>query len=308
MKRIFKRTVKRIWLRLYRMNARLGLDSLFFRASYALAARLLGSRRVQQAFFPKQVALVQTFLQRTGLETTHPVTPTVRQLLLEETVLLWRYGSNPRGAWRAAEIERDVVVENWGLFEQAYSAGRGVLLLPSHFGLQRAIFPFMRQRGVVGPSVYANAKRWRLPAGYAMTDMERMLRSAQDLVEAQQALTAGGIAYILPDGSYGAVAVTLPFYNRQRHFKTGFAELVVSSGACAMPVTAVPRADGKLCITFYPPFTDSSPNSSQPERVELLVQQYATHLAHLWALSPGSAQHMHRHLYDTKIYAAESST
>ena len=81
MKRIFKRTFKRIWLRLYRMSARLGLDSLFFRASYASAALLLGSRRVQQVFFPKQVGLVQTFLQRTGLETTHPVTPTVRQVL-----------------------------------------------------------------------------------------------------------------------------------------------------------------------------------------------------------------------------------
>lgn len=299
--------MKRIWLRLYRMSARLGLESFFFRASYALAARLLGSRRVQQTFFPSQVALVKNFLQRTGLQATHPVTPAVRQLLLEETVLLWRYASNLSDKWSATEIERDFVVENWGLFEQAHSAGRGVLLLLSHYGLHRAIFPFMRQRGYDGPIVYANAKRRRLPAGYVMADLERMLRSAQDLVEAQHALTAGGIAYILPDGTYGGAAITLPFYDRKRHFKIGFAELVVSSGACAMPVTAVPRADGKLCITFYPPFTDSSPNMSQPERVEMLVRQYAAHLAHLWVLSPASAHHMHRHLYDTKIYAADAS-
>lgn len=243
--------MKRIWLRLYHVSARLGLDSLFFRVSYVLAAWLLGSRRVQQVFFPKQVALIQTFLQRTGLETTHPVTPTVRQLLLEERVLMWRYRSNPAGVWRAAEIERDVVVENWGLFEQAHGAGRGVLLLLSHYGLHRAIFPFMRQRGYDGPLVYFNAKRRRLPVGQELTELARMLRSAQDLVEAQHALTAGGIAYILPDGSYGGAAITLPFYDRERHFKIGFAELVVSSGACALPVTAIPRADGKLCITFY---------------------------------------------------------
>lgn len=303
MQRIFKR----IWLGLYRMSARLGLARPFFRASYALAAWLLGSRRVQQAFFPKQVALVQTFLQRTGLETTHPVTPTVRQLLLETTVLLWRYASNRAGTWRAAEIERDFVVENWDLFEQAHGAGRGVLLLLSHYGLERAIFPFMRQRGYDGPMVHFTAKQRRQPAGQEVTDLEMILRSAQDLVEAQQALASGGIAYILPDGTYGAASVTLPFYDRMRHFKIGFAELVVSSGACAMPVTAVPRADGSLCITFYPPFAAGSSNMSQSDRVEMLVQQYAEHLAQLWALSPGSARHkMHRHLHDTKIYAAET--
>lgn len=302
MKRIFKR----IWLRLYRLSARLGLESLFFRASYTLATRLLGSRRVQQVLFPNQVALVQSFLQRTELQATHPVTPTVRQLLLETTVALWCYVANPANAWSAAEIERDFVVENWHVFEQAHSAGRGVLLLLSHYGLSRAIFPFMRQQGHDGPMVYLKAKKRRLSVGQELTDLERMLRSAQDLVEAQQTLASGGVAYILPDGTYGATSVTLPIYDRMRHFKTGFAELVVSSGACAMPVTAVPRADGKLCITFYPPFEVGSPAMSQSARVEMLVRQYAAHLAQIWALSPGSTRHMHRHLHGTKVYVAES--
>lgn len=295
----YMRVLRDIWLRLYRISVAWGLERPYFQASCVLAWRLLGSYPVQKAFFPIQVDLIQQFMHATGLQATHSVPQTVQQRLLESTLMKWRY-ENAADCLSAKDIKRYFVFKNWHLFEQAQRSGRGVLFVLSHYGLPKVFIALMRQRGYHGKVIRLRIKQRLQAEGREVTQINRMLMSASDLMIAQEALTDGGIAYILSDGNHGAVAGVRALFGQMRPFRGGFAELAMTTGAVIMPVTAVPRKDGQVCITFFEPLDSGSAAINHQARVEHLITQYAEHLTQIYAHSPGSVRlnFMHRFLYD----------
>lgn len=279
----------RLWLALDRLSGLVGLERAWFRASCLVASRLLGSPVVHMRFAASRVDLFRRFLRETGLETTHPLEETVVQHLLEATLIRWRY-LHATDELRAAALARDVVMENESLLDQALRSGRGVLFVMSHHGLSEAFIEVMRHRGHEGRAVRRVVKKRLREAGREPTDLARSLMGAQDLLEAQRALAAGGIAYILPDGRYGRSGVRLPLYGRSHDIMTGFAELALSSGALVVPVATVADRDGTLRITFHDPFDPGPAEAGRQERTERLAGQYAVFLSRCWASSPGSVK------------------
>lgn len=298
-----------MWLRLDRLSAVLGLEHVYFRASWLLASRLLGSPVVQRRIASARVELFRRFLEATGLAEIHSVADTVRQHLLEATLVNWRYLHAAPGH-RDVVLARDVVVENGHLLEQALQSGQGVLFVMSHYGAPRVFIEAMRQRGYEGRAIRAKVKKRLRDAGEEVTDLARMLRSAQDLVEAQRLLENRGVVYILPDGKYGRSGVVLPLYGRTYRVMTGFAELALSSGAAVVPVSAVPGADGTLRVTLHPPLDAGPAAMRRQERIERLAAQYAAFLSQSWASSPGSVfpNHVARFLDRAADQAASPAT
>jgi hypothetical protein len=300
------RRLRRIWLRLHRVSVIYGMERHYFRVSCAVARRILGSALVQKVFFPRQVKMIEHFLQATNLQATHTVTATVQQRLLESTLLKWRY-EDTVAELRAEEVARDFVIENWSLFEQAHRSGRGVLFTLSHYGLPKVLITLMQRRGYHGHAIRRQIKKRLQAEAKEVTEMDRVLTSVSDLLTAQEALTNGGIAYIVADGGYGVVTLVCDLFGRVRPFRGGFAELALATGAVVVPVTAVPRKDGQVVITFFEPLDSGSVAMGHQARIEHLITQYAEHLAGIYARSPGSiyTTSIHRFLYDDPNAPAE---
>lgn len=285
------------WLRLYRLSVRYGYGGQFLRMNRQLLTKLFANPGLQKQFFPAQVELIERFLACTKLE--HNVAQVVQQHLFEAT--LRRLGAQDA---TAVPLAQHIVVEQWQLFEQAYRTGQGVLLALSHYGLSKELIRCMKARGYTGPVIRLHERARLQAAGEELSPLNRMLLRARDLAEAHQALTAGGIAYILPDGRQGTTMIAHPFFGRIRHFRTGFAELALTAGSIVLPAVGIPHVNGKFYIKFFEPLDSGASALNRQARIALLVGQYAEHLAQLWTLSPGSlaAIQLHRFLYDCEQY------
>lgn len=293
--------VKRYWLCLYRISAQYGYGELFLKVSYHGLTKLFANPWLQKQLFPAKVELIEKFLVCTNSD--RQAAQVLQQRLFETSLLGLRY----QDAWLhfdAAKLDQYFVVEGWQRFAQAYQTGRGVLLALSHIGLPKVLIHYLKAHGYSGPAI-RQQMRVRLQAtGEEMSPLNRMLLSARDLAEANQSLASGGIAYILPDGKQGATTIAYPFWGRLRHFRTGFAELALTSGAVVLPAVCIPQLNGKFSIKFFEPFDLGTPAINRQERVELLVHQYADHLAQLWALAPGSLRtsDICQFLYESEEY------
>jgi len=297
----YTKQLKGQWLRLYRLGVRCGCDAAFSGISQRLFANLFGNQRVQKQLFPSQVDLIHRFL--IAIDSAHEPSQVVQQNILETTLLRWRYQDATMYSSSQA-LERHFVVENWHLFEQAHETGHGVLFALSHYGLSRALINYMRARGYDGVTIRLCMGRRLRAADEAVSPLNKMLMSARDLAAAHQALEMGGIAHIVPDGTRGRATIVYPFFDRRRHFRTGFAELALATGAITLPATAIPHLNGKVHIKFFEPFDSGTHEMGHEARMRQLIAQYADHLTDIWTTSPGSVLvgHMQRFLYDAETY------
>ena len=116
------------------------------------------------------------------------------------------------------------------------------------------------------------------------------------LYTATQVLKQGGILHISPDGFIGNRYITLPFLGRNVPFRTGFAELVLDSGATVVPVFTSIDVSGYVKIEITNPLNSEQPGLSRADRIESLTRQYAGFLEKKWAAEPGNIAwpHMER--------------
>jgi lauroyl/myristoyl acyltransferase len=107
------------------------------------------------------------------------------------------------------------------------------------------------------------------------------------LYNARQTLQRGGFASVVADGGVGtSPGITLPFFGRQRTFKTGFAELALVSGASVVPVTVSMDITGHAELRFMPLL--EIPSSDRQQQIESLVRQYADLLRSEWIEKTGN--------------------
>lgn len=92
----------------------------------------------------------------------------------------------------------------------------------------------------------------------------------------------------------------------QRKVSTMLKQLVSTFKSVVLPAVCIPQLNGKFSIKFFEPFDLGMPAINRQERIELLVHQYAEHLAQLWALAPGSLRinDIYQFLYEYEQYDA----
>ena len=109
------------------------------------------------------------------------------------------------------------------------------------------------------------------------------------LRSAQEFLRKGSVVVIAADGAIGkGRQMLLPFGARWFPFHMGFAELAVRTNSVVIPVRATMTHDGRFEISFDAPFDHGDVQRPHIEKVEGLVQQYATFFEHALREDPAS--------------------
>lgn len=296
------------WLRSAGLGVIGKLPRAGFRASWVIASWLLGAPVLQRLLARNRVALFEHFLRETGLDATHTLANTVRQSLLEDTLLRARFKARTLRA-RSGQLQPDLEVENWQRVEAARQSGRGLLFALSHHGLPRLFIAWMRERGFAGVAVRMGVRARLQSSGAEATSPAAALLSARDLLTARRDLQAGGNAFILPDGKHGRDGTRTTLYGHERWVRSGFADLALTSGATVLPVDVVCGSAGSIRATIGEPLDPGSSSMPHEQRVELLARQYVDHLARIWARSPGSVHlsHVRRYL-DAPVTATGEDT
>jgi KDO2-lipid IV(A) lauroyltransferase len=287
------------WHLLHFLSTRIGAGLAFYRTSVMVLNWLCG-RRWFQAKLAQRTEMLQHFLAQSDVPVENPQR-VLQQYLLLECLRMWKYEKALRRL-TIGQLDQLIAVQGWQIFQEAISTGRGVILVSSHGGLPQTLSIYLAKQGyelaLIGqinkPSSGARAQ---------LSAETRTILFAQQLTDAFQTLTEGGLALILPDAKNGDAFVDLPFLERVRQFRTGFAELALMTGAVVLPAEATMTDSQKLRILFSEAFTcQAEPHQAQ---VVVLVEQYASYLRQIWRSNPAniSYKHLKNYVDAKKTYA-----
>lgn len=184
-------------------------------------------------------------------------------------------------------------VSHFEYLEQAYTAGRGVILLTYHNPINRlAIAALLRRlKGESIPTI--SEKRARRESQHWSNNMARDL-PARELgalkagiaLEGQQLLGQGKIVQFVSDNEYAREGHAVVIASRRYYLRPGFAELAINTGAAVVPQFSVLRPDGKIHMTIHPPFVIEQ--VSREEQITSLLEQYAAFVNNSWRVAPES--------------------
>jgi acyl-coenzyme A synthetase/AMP-(fatty) acid ligase/acyl carrier protein len=256
---------------------------------YQAWARLLFSLCSQpwyQQVRQGKVNTLREFLAVAAIQ-TDPA-PIVQHALMAD---LWQqiWGRN-LGLLRAQDFRRICHVTGAEHLHAVRATGRGVIFAHHHALFARTFWRWLADQELpMGVSIFPKAWQGSSPEGGAA-------RNVAQLRMAEETLRNGGVAHIMVDGYKGKRHLTLPFLNKERRFLTGFGELALLSGAAVLPVATVMMPTGHLTITIGAPFDAGSANEADT-RVQLLVQQYVTHLEQQWRAEPANIGRHHLATY-----------
>lgn len=270
-------------------------DNLSFQHRARLFTVLCRYDRVQKRFFREEHELLHRFLEAAAF--TNLITADM-QALYAMRLFCKQYG---RGALARALSLSQVCLSGQAVLTKAGQAGNGILLLGTHtlFPSGGAVRRILQQLGYdqvmqyVGvtaldqhPTLFSALQQYFGDEDEA--PVKTKFLSGQ-LDAARRQLIAGGIVRITADGSSGGGAeITLPILGRLGTFKTGFAELALSTGATVIPVNTAIEHTGQVKLTFRPPLTSGTPDMSHEVRVALLMKQYVAFLEENWRADPAN--------------------
>jgi hypothetical protein len=104
---------------------------------------------------------------------------------------------------------------------------------------------------------------------------------------AHQTLQGGGVVGIVPDGAAGdSPSIVRPFHGRQRHFRTGFAELALLTQSSVLVVIGEMQPGQKIKFRVLGPLDAGDASMSHEARLKHFVNQYLVHLDQLWRTMP----------------------
>ncbi|MEW5941033.1 MAG: AMP-binding protein, partial [Chloroflexota bacterium] len=252
-------------------------------------ARWLGaSRLVQRLFFAERIRRLKRTLASMGHPSPSPA-------LVAQTVSSnWLYRWRTTSLNREDEFARRVRVLGREHIERARAAGRGVVVVHSHFGLQHlGAVPVLDMNPDEAMIVGGSARTLRL-TGLGKLNRQSMLSINDEtindisslsfqLAKGKRLLERAGILFIAGDGYYGLRKLDFPFLGRLRPFGAGFAEVALSAGADVIPVFSALTPTGDVEIVFHPPLAPSG--ADRDAQVRSLVGQYVGLLEAQWRAS-----------------------
>lgn len=130
-------------------------------------------------------------------------------------------------------------------------------------------------------------------------DIAQRFFLAEQMNRARQILQRGGIVKFPVDGHQGtSKGIEVPFHGRLRRFRTGFAELAMTTDTDAVMAISKMKPNEPVHIKFVGPFERGEKKMAYGERVELLVSQYIALLHDSWTEMPWMVPwyQMERHL------------
>jgi lauroyl/myristoyl acyltransferase len=256
--------------------------------------KFLCSRTAAQSdTWPKHVDLLLEFAAAFGL----PPAERRRFIALSWMGQLWRVACFRDLMKGPPElVARLTQVTGWEHFERCRRDGAGLMILPVHGHFSRLVQPYLRHRGHDGLSV--GLTTGSLEARGFATTAAKQFELARQLHAAKHVLARGGIAFNLPDAFWNLDnSRSVEFFGRQRWIATGFAELALTTGAHVLPISYRFSPRGFFVLEFGAPFHVLGPQSSQDERVDALVAQYASFLRDEWRRYPWNIQWTHLQQY-----------
>lgn len=206
--------------------------------------------------------------------------------------------------WRSASFTnlsdrayfRKLKFKGYDIFQDHYKAGKGVILLNSHYGLPSvaySVFPSLGYQNfytIIGEryqdsSKFSGLKAKRIPN---VLSFERGLQSDSFalLFEAKKLLEEGGILHILGDGMHGKANVSIDFLGKLRGFRSTFAELGLIAGSAIIPIFTIPDKSGNMHLDFLEPLDQGDEDMDHTERVQMIVEQYSKILERKWKEHP----------------------
>jgi lauroyl/myristoyl acyltransferase len=210
-------------------------------------------------------------------------------------------------------LKKMITYRGLEIFEKGYQAGKGVVLVNSHFGWPSlALWLFVRngypdfysilgERGNNTTKVSGIRKDSR--PHFLNVSRESKSDSFRLLFQAREKLEAGGIVHVLGDGQHGRSHFSFPFLDKVRGFRASFAELGLITEAVIIPVFVLPDDNGRAIVEFHAPLYKGSEEDDHQIRLESLLRQYAGLLESKWKENP---QFIHGGFIETHIRQVEA--
>jgi acyl-CoA synthetase (AMP-forming)/AMP-acid ligase II/lauroyl/myristoyl acyltransferase len=205
-----------------------------------------------------------------------------------------------------SRFDRIFQVDGWEHLEQAFAAGRGVILVSFHSTSNRAascaIYRRLRSEPIQTLSAnralrIENLRRQETPSETSRPSDVTLVSDL--LMQGYQALKSGQIIQIVPDGrDFSVQDEPLLVGGRKTYIQSGFAKLALTTDAVIIPVSTTRRLDGSIHSTFSGPLVPRDAHSPIEEKILDLVAQYANFLESSWRASPESVKwsKMEKHL------------
>ncbi len=182
---------------------------------------------------------------------------------------------------------------NREFFEQAYNAGRGVILLSYHSTVNRLALLSLSRRfyGEMIPTISEKRARresmhWQNNFARDLPVREFAALKAGVALEGQHLLSKGRVVQFVSDNEYSHQGHPVIIAKRRYFLRPGFAELALNTGAVVVPMYNSLKLDGRIHMTFMQPLLIGSREPGVSNRG--LLDQYAAFLNASWRAAPES--------------------
>jgi hypothetical protein len=182
---------------------------------------------------------------------------------------------------------------NREFFEQAYKAGRGVILLSYHSTVNRLALLSLSQRftGDMIPTISEKRARreslhWQNNFARDLPVREFAALKAGVALEGQHLLSKGRVVQFVSDNEYSHQGHPVIIAKRRYFLRPGFAELALNTGAAVVPMYNCLKLDGRIHMTFMQPLMIGT--GTRGSQIAGLLDQYAAFLNASWKAAPES--------------------
>ncbi|HKP73532.1 MAG TPA: lysophospholipid acyltransferase family protein, partial [Pyrinomonadaceae bacterium] len=186
--------------------------------------------------------------------------------------------------WKTAPVPHEMIGEEH--IRRCLNAGRGAIMLLSHFGPWPFINRELKRRGIFLDPTY--------PLGWPDELDSSMTSRVRFLLKARRALAAGGVVGLM--GDVGAVGypqlgrmVELPFLGGTAQFPLGGALLAGLASSPLLPLFALRHADGRHALVCTPPIDPRDFAGGREERAVKMLECYAARLEQMIKEYPNNA-------------------
>lgn len=274
------------------MNSHTGGRLIPYSVGTHLIFRFCNSDYAVNVHFKKRIRLLKEFLS--NMEGGPVINDLLPDILISNFLRPWRSMAISRMS--PGKIKKYVRIEGLEKIDKPLSAGRGVVLVSSHFGFAESaltVFPafgykdfytVVRAKGSTSMK-FAGLDEKRKPNMLVFKDHSNS-ELFKIMFKAREILKNGGIFHILGDGYHGKSSITMEFLGRIRGFRGSFAELGISTEADIIPIFITSDNLGKLTYHLEDSLDKGSEEMNHNKRVEYIVKQYKDLLENRWKKEP----------------------
>jgi lauroyl/myristoyl acyltransferase len=208
----------------------------------------------------------------------------------------WLLGTLPRIT--PEQFNSLVTVNGLAHFETSYRKGHGIVLLVSHYGiphldlflLNRMGFQDIATQAIVHHELKLMHLMETVHIEIKAEPLKNFVTRSVALYTSRDVLLRGGVVRMAADGLHGTNGINVPFHGRMRLFRSGFAELAVSTGADVIPVFTTIDITGRFKVDFLAPLHYERRNRNRQSKMNALIKKYAHLLEKRWAEEPGNIE------------------